>query len=229
MTALSYRTNYKLQACEGQEPFFLIYINTILKHPCVHLKVLLNAPSQHDSSVNDRRTKFTDLIWQSAAEPNMMLNKSKWVFSKVSVLELNFLYFISQWAAVHRQIHQESNLWWKRQKTQTNFGPHFNSRTQIPEPPKLTLAERLFSVLILQTTNCIYVLLYSKCFSCSYRLWNSAFVLWQKEAIVLCRNVFLSSAKAKVRLQHSEFASWFFPPWYCCIADYIKKRKEKQN
>lgn len=174
-------------------------------------------------------TKFTDLIWQSAAEANMMLNKSKWVFSKVSVLELNFLYFISQWAAVHRQIHQELILCWKRQKTQTNFGPHFNSWTQISEPPKLTLAERLFSVLILQTTNCIYVSLYSKCFSCSYRLWNSAFVLWQKEAIVLCRNVFLSSAKAKVRLQHSEFASWFFSPWYCCIADYIKKRKEKQN
>lgn len=174
-------------------------------------------------------TKFTDLIWQSAVEPNMMLNKSKWVFSKVSVLELNFLCFISQWAAVHRQIHRESILCWKRQKTQTNFGPHFNSRTQISEPPKLTLAERLFSVLILQTPNCIYALLYSKCFSCSYRLWNSAFVLWQKEAIVLCRNVFLSSAKAKVRLQHSEFASWFFSPWYCCIADYIKKRKEKQN
>lgn len=55
MTALSYRTNYKLQACEGQEPFFPIYINTILKHPCVHLKALLNAPSQYDSSVSDLR------------------------------------------------------------------------------------------------------------------------------------------------------------------------------
>lgn len=116
--------------------------------------------------------KFTDLIWQSAAEANMMLNKSNWVFSKVSVLELNFLYFISQWDAVHRQIHQELILCWKKTKKQTNFGPHFNSRTQISEPPKLTLAKRLFSFLILQRTNCIYVSLYSKHFSCSYWLWK---------------------------------------------------------